>query len=229
MSSNDVPAVAALPDVARVREIVKSGDPLTWDLAWLANLTPWDNGEIQPPLREVVESGVIDFPRQGRALVPGCGSGYDALYIASALRLDTIGMDVSQTAITRAQAILASKEVPAPGKASFEQGDFFALKPLSDGERFDVIYDYTFFVAIPPTRRPEWGRQMVSLVKPGGYLITLVWPIDSPTDLGPPFFVRVEHYEQVLGDNFVKVFDEVPGTSMPNHVNKERIMVWKRS
>lgn len=229
MSSNDVPVVAAVPDLAKVQEIVKSGDPSTWDLAWQANITPWDVGEIQPPLQEIIESGTINFPRQGRALVPGCGSGYDAIYIASALQLDTIGMDVAQTAIAKAQTILSSKEIPTPGKASFELGDFFALQPSSLEERFDVVYDYTFFVAIPPTRRPEWGRQMISLVKPGGYLITLVWPIAPPTELGPPFFVRVEHYEDVLGGNFVKVFDDVPKTSLPNHAGKERIVVWKRS
>ncbi|GLB39289.1 putative thiopurine S-methyltransferase (TPMT) [Lyophyllum shimeji] len=229
MSSNDTAAVASLPDVAKVREIVESGDPATWDLAWQAGITPWDAGESQPPLREVVESGAIDFPRQGRALVPGCGSGYDVIYIASALRLDTIGMEVAPTAVAKARALLASNEIQTPGRASFELGDFFTLNPSSPEDRFDVIYDYTFFVAIPPARRPEWGRQMSSLVKPGGFLVTLVWPIDAPTEVGPPFFVRVEHYEDVLGDNFVKVFDKVPETSLPRHAGKERIVVWKRS
>lgn len=37
-------------------------------------VTPWETGDIQPALREVIESGLVDFPRQGRALIPGCGS-----------------------------------------------------------------------------------------------------------------------------------------------------------
>jgi len=151
------------------------------------------------------------------------------IYIASALQLDTTGIDIAQTAIVKSRTLLKSDQISSLGKASFELGDFFALKPSSSEERFDVIYDYTFFVAIPPTRRPEWGRQMVSLVKPGGYLITLVWPIDPPTELGPPFFVRIEHYEDVLGESFVKVLDQVPKISLPNHAGKERIVVWKRS
>jgi methyl halide transferase len=69
---------------------------------------------------------------------------------------------------------------------------------------------------------------MASLLKPGGYLITLVFPIDPQVDVGPPYFVRVEHYAEVLGDNFIKVMDKVPGTSSQTHVGKERIVVWRR-
>ncbi|KAG5353067.1 hypothetical protein C0989_010690 [Termitomyces sp. Mn162] len=211
--------------VEQLRQIVKSDEPSTWDNAWLANITPWATDDVQPPLREVVESGDINFPRQGRALVPGCGMGYDAIYLASVLNLKALGMDISETAIGRAQANLASVTIPPPGEVSFEVGDFFKLKPE---EKFDVIYDYTFFVAIPPQRRVEWGQQMISLIKSGGYLITLVWPIEPPSEAGPPFFVRVEHYEEVLGESFEKVVEKVPGTSLPRHVGKERIVVWKR-
>ncbi|KAG6915137.1 hypothetical protein DXG01_013101 [Tephrocybe rancida] len=226
MSSHEIPALATLTEVSKLREIVKSGEPSAWDDAWQADITPWDAGDFQPPLKEVIESGNVDFPRQGHALVPGCGSGYDAIYIASALHLKTLGMDISETALSKANSILASTNVPGPGEVSFAAGDFFALK--SDG-KFGVIYDYTFFVAIPPTRRAEWGKQMASLIKAGGYLITLVYPIDPPTELGPPFFVRVEHYEDVLQGAFTKVFDKVPTTSSAKHVGKERIVVWKRT
>lgn len=37
-------------------------------------LTPWDTGYSQPPLRAILASGKVDFPTQGTALVPGCGT-----------------------------------------------------------------------------------------------------------------------------------------------------------
>lgn len=90
------------------------------------------------------------------------------------------------------------------GKVSFEVRDFFELT-ATDEQKYDVIYDYTcvsstssrltslmslsFFVAIPPNTRPNWGSQMCNLVKPGGYLITLIYPIDDPKLEGPPFMV----------------------------------------
>lgn len=42
-----------------------------------ASVTPWDAGEFQPPLKEVIETNIdgIQWPNQtGKALVPGCGT-----------------------------------------------------------------------------------------------------------------------------------------------------------
>lgn len=69
---------------------------------------------------------------------------------------------------------------------------------------------------------------MRSLLKPGGYLITLVYPIDPPTNKGPPFFVRPAHYVEPLGDGWEKVVDRVPEHSLPSHVGREHLVVWKR-
>ncbi|RDB15912.1 putative thiol methyltransferase 2 [Hypsizygus marmoreus] len=213
-----------------LRELIKADDPSSWDNAWKADITPWEAGDVQPPLRELIESGEVDFPQHGRALVPGCGSGNDVLYIASSLNLETMGIDVAPTAIEKAQENVASKHGAFGGNVKFDESDFFMLEVTSDAEKFDLIYDYTFFVAIPPSKRPEWGQQMSMLIKPGGYLVALVFPLNPPNHppVGPPFFVRVEHYADVLGSAFVKVLDKEPGTSLPRHRGKEKIVVWRR-
>jgi methyl halide transferase len=41
----------------------------------------------------------------------------------------------------------------------------------------DLVYDYTFLCAIPPVMRGQWAAKMASLVKPGGELLTLIFPI----------------------------------------------------
>ncbi|KAJ7057774.1 S-adenosyl-L-methionine-dependent methyltransferase [Mycena amicta] len=207
----------------RVRELV-TDDPYSWNSAWAEGATPWDAGGSQPPLREILQSGEVHFPTSGRALVPGCGSGYDAIYIASALGLETLAIDVSSIAVSN-----ASKNLPEGVKVRFEEHDFFAFK-VSESEKFDLVYDYTFFVAIPPSRRSEWGAQMNALIKPGGHLITLVYPIDEEpeTPVGPPWFVRPEHYHGPLGDGWIKVVDRLPQTSSTMHIGRERLVVWKR-
>lgn len=85
-----------------------------------------------------------------------------------------------------------------------------------------------FFVAIPPSLRPAWGEQVTALTKPGGYLITVMFPIVPPHDEGPPFYVHTDHYATVLGERWERVIDEVPKQSIESHKGKERIMVWKR-
>lgn len=87
----------------------------------------------------------------------------------------------------------------------------------------------SFFVAILPSLRKDWGRKISSLIKPGGYLILLVFPIDPPQDYGPPFTVRPEHYDEVLGEGWTKVLDKIPERSSPIHVDRERVVVYKRN
>ncbi|KAJ7627662.1 S-adenosyl-L-methionine-dependent methyltransferase [Mycena polygramma] len=209
------------PDRVRIRELI-TDDPHSWDQAWQQNVTPWEAGEIQPPLREVTQSGEVAFPKSGRAFVPGCGSGHDAIYISSELGLDTLAIDISPIAVKN-----ASKNIPEGLNTRFELHDFFTFK-VPDNEKFDLIYDYTFFVAIPPSRRNEWGAQINSLIKPGGYLITLVFPLEPESDVGPPYFVRPEHYLAPLGAGWEKVVDRVPTVSSPTHVGKEHLVVWKK-
>ncbi|KAI0721207.1 hypothetical protein C8Q72DRAFT_756942, partial [Fomitopsis betulina] len=67
------------------------------------NATPWDAGQSQPPLKDLLASGEVDFPKSGRALVPGCGRGYDAILIATTLGLETTGLDISPVAMNAAR------------------------------------------------------------------------------------------------------------------------------
>jgi hypothetical protein len=69
---------------------------------------------------------------------------------------------------------------------------------------------------------------MKALMKPGGHLVALVYPIDPESELGPPFFVRPEHYTENLGEGWAKVLDMVPPRSLASHVGRERLVAWVR-
>ena len=97
---------------------------------------------------------------------------------------------------------------------------------------------HRFFVAIPPHLRAPWGDQMRAVINPGGYLITLMYPLETsppPAVLeGPPYHIRVEDYVEVLkeGEAFVRVIDRIPDSSDPHvaerHKGKDRLIVWRR-
>ncbi|PPQ67341.1 hypothetical protein CVT26_007262 [Gymnopilus dilepis] len=211
-------------------DIVKEDDPTTWELAWSQGITPWERGEYpQLSLREAIESSGLDLPRKGRALVPGCGAGYDVEYIGQTLGLECLGLDIADTAVQRANERFAkAKEANPDLSLSISKGDFFAMNPPEE-ELFDLVLDHTFFCAIPPSKRADWAKQMAKLIRPGGYLITIVYPLVpyfEPT--GPPYWIKLEHYEELLNSNFVKVLDKVPEKSSPSHQGRERLVVWKK-
>lgn len=102
------------------------------------------------------------------------------------------------------------------GPMSFSRGDFFA--PPSDWtlfgtigttsnvpmttaadhptvEKYDLIYDYTFFCALPPVLRHRWAASVQRLLKPGGHLVCVEFPLTKPIDAGgPPWALRENIY-----------------------------------
>ncbi|KAG8917178.1 hypothetical protein FRC01_002623 [Tulasnella sp. 417] len=203
-------------------------------------VTPWDNGEIQPPLRDFIESNdgkalLSKKSENARALVPGCGTGYDAAYFAS-LGYEALGADLSSTAVQRAKEFWAESPELKSGKLSFQVLDFFKFEVPAT--KYDLVYDCSFFCALPPELRAPWGARMRELVRPGGTLITLVYPIDGSRTGGPPYSIDVQKVTDALqgseegsagpGEHWTKVLDVVPQTSIPHHVGRERLVVWER-
>jgi hypothetical protein len=69
---------------------------------------------------------------------------------------------------------------------------------------------------------------MTQLVKPGGHLVCLVYPIDGDRQGGPPYSVDVPAYEKVLGESWKKIVDKEP-ISGPGSRGNQRIVVWERA
>jgi len=97
-------------------------------------VTPWETGQANPILRELVEAGEADW--KGRVLVPGCGMGYDALVLASPDR-EVIGLDLSPIAVTEANRVRDAAGLTKE-QVSFLAGDFFSLDAKHG---FDLIVD----------------------------------------------------------------------------------------
>ncbi|CAM9128467.1 unnamed protein product, partial [Ectocarpus fasciculatus] len=169
-----------------------------WQSVWNAGLNPgekFDALQPLPALTQMVEAGSIP---NGRALVPGCGRGYDVILLASAERVVT-GLDISPVAIAAAEEFYAN--VPADKKPPRESvvystTSFFDLPEEADS-KFQFVYDYTFFCALDPSVRQQWAEKMAAVVAPGGELCTIIFPIGEKEG-GPPFRVSLDDYKSVL-------------------------------
>jgi SAM-dependent methyltransferase len=96
--------------------------------------TPWDIGEPQPVIRQLVAHGAV----RGRVLDPGTGPGHNAIYYASHGHSVT-GIDGSSTAIERANDNARAAGVTV----DFQIGDATKLDGL-DGA-FDTVVDSAFY------------------------------------------------------------------------------------
>lgn len=171
--------------VGIMQSIIKTTS--SWEKCWADNVTPWDLGAVTPVVSDLVQKNDL---RTGRALVPGCGSGYDVVALASDSRHVT-GLDISSTAIEYACKVWAGTK---SGFIDFVCLDFFTFET---GAPFDLILDYTFFCALEPSMRPLWGSKVAELLASDGELITIMFPMDN-FEGGPPYAVSLEAYEKAL-------------------------------
>ncbi|KAF2234081.1 S-adenosyl-L-methionine-dependent methyltransferase [Viridothelium virens] len=192
-----------------------------WDDLWQTGYLPFDREQPSPALidtlkgrKELIENPFVvenGTRRRKRALVPGCGRGYDVLLFASC-GYDAYGLECSENALKACKEFAArsgdqypvwSKEV-GQGQIHWICGDFFKddWSRDSDGKtlNFDLIYDYTFLCALSPTLRPNWAFRMSQLLAPPpAVLICLEFPTaKEPSTGGPPFALRSAVYLQHL-------------------------------
>jgi SAM-dependent methyltransferase len=187
--------------------------PEHWEKLYREGRMPWDVGGVPKAL----ETWVDDSLEGLTALVPGCGSAYEAACLANA-GCAVLAVDFSPAAVRRAQ------EVTAGSGAVIAQADFFTL----DQPRYDLIYERAFMCALAPSQRTQWVRQCARLLLPGGRLAGFFFTDPTAVD-GPPFGTSEPELERLLMPWFSKLEDRPSGGSLPVFAGRERWQVWQRS
>ncbi len=163
---------------------------MNWETCWQAGQTGWDLGTASPPLMAYANQIPVE-QRARRVLIPGCGNGYEAIYLLQTGFTNITMVDIAPTAVARLRARL---DESAPGWEQNLQvlcADFFELNGP-----FDLILEQTFFCALEPALRPNYADKMQELLAPGGKLAGLLF--DKNFDGGPPFGGHAEEYRQLF-------------------------------
>jgi 2-polyprenyl-3-methyl-5-hydroxy-6-metoxy-1,4-benzoquinol methylase len=103
----------------------------------------------------------------GAVLDAGCGTGENALYVAS-LELSVLGVDVAETAL----AIARQKAEDHGIKVQFAVADAFQLEPL--GRRFETVLDCGLFHTFNATEQPRYVTSLASVIKHDGTAVCVV-------------------------------------------------------
>src|SRR5947199_6701413 len=125
---------------------------LPWDASYHGGLAPWDIGRPQPAIMRLASAGRFT----GTVLDAGCGTGENALHIAS-LGLSVLGVDVAETALAMAREKAHERGI----KAEFATADALELERL--GRRFDTVLDCGLFHSFEGEERPKYVASLASV------------------------------------------------------------------
>jgi SAM-dependent methyltransferase len=147
---------------------------LPWDASYHDGPAPWDVGRPQPAVVRLADGGRFT----GAVLDVGCGTGENALYLAS-LGLSVVGVDVAETALAIARANAGERGL---GDVEFTTGDAFHLDRL--GRTFRTVLDCGLCHTFDADERPRYAAALAAVTERDGTVHVLCFSDDGP-DTGP--------------------------------------------
>jgi SAM-dependent methyltransferase len=145
----------------------RAGQP--WDASYLAGPAPWDIGQPQPAILRLARDGAF----AGAILDAGCGTGENALHVASR-GLHVLGVDVAETALSIAREKAADRGIDA----DFVVADALHLDRLD--RVFETVLDCGLFHTFDADERRDYVASLASVTGRGGNLYVLCF-----SDIGP--------------------------------------------
>jgi SAM-dependent methyltransferase len=146
---------------------------LPWDASYHDGPAPWDIGHPQPAITRLAADGGF----AGAVLDAGCGSGDNAIHVAS-LGFSVVGVDVAETAVATAREKAAGRGI----EVEFAVADAFHLERL--GRRFATVLDCGLFHTFDHDERPDYVASLASVTELEGTLYVLCFR-DDGSDTGP--------------------------------------------
>jgi 2-polyprenyl-3-methyl-5-hydroxy-6-metoxy-1,4-benzoquinol methylase len=137
---------------------------ISYRLLYRFGFMPWESRAVPPTWR-----GIVDGPDAlppGRALDVGCGSGRDAVYLATR-GWQVTAVDIAGTAIARARQRAAQERA----EVHWITGDVSQLETLGLKPGYTLLYDLGCIQGLPDPARMSTLRAMTKLAAPGATLL----------------------------------------------------------
>ena len=150
----------------------------SWDESYASGEPPWDTGQPEPLLVELVTSGGV---APGRTLEIGAGTGTNAIWLAER-GFDVLGVDVSSLAVDKARAKMEGRDL----RCRFAILDFLAAR--APNGPFDFVFDRgCFHVFDEPEERTRFAAHVATALAPEGLWLSAIGSTEGePRDVGPP-------------------------------------------
>jgi SAM-dependent methyltransferase len=184
------------------------GDPTGWfDRLYAAGAAgrvplPWSRREPHPLLSEWAQRHQLSGEGK-RAIVPGCGLGADAEYLAG-LGFTTTAFDISPTAIRLAR----HRHPDSP--VEYVTADLLHL-PRPWLRAFDLVAEIITVQALPRAVRHRATTSVARLTAPGGTLLVIAAVRDSTAEpqAGAPWPLTCAEIRQFAADGLIPAATEI--------------------
>jgi methyl halide transferase len=148
-----------------------------WDAMYREATPPWETGRPASELVRLVEQGAL---RPATVLEVGCGSGSDAVFLASR-GFEVTAVDWSPTAIERARTRAGRAGVPI----RFLLDDVFEFVQTTE-ESFDFVYDAGFYHFVRQRELQRYLDLLWRVTRPGTLYLVLAGSVGEQAEGGPP-------------------------------------------
>jgi cyclopropane fatty-acyl-phospholipid synthase-like methyltransferase len=135
---------------------------------------PWDIGRPQKEIVRLEEEDWIS----GSVLDTGCGTGENALYLASRGH-EVWGVDMASNAVRKARKKALERGIAA----RFLRADALELERL--GREFDTVVDCGLFHTFSDEKRVHYAASLAAVVRRGGKVVLMCFSEQETVGFGP--------------------------------------------
>ncbi len=160
---------------------------------------------------------------KGKICILGCGNGYDAIMFSQE-KFQVTAVDFAASPIKYIND--KSKDLSLNIKTI--ENNIFTLSPKYDNQ-FDYIIEQTCFCAIDINMRESYSKLVKRILKPGGSLIGLWFPLDKKkNEGGPPFGVSINEIKTLFKRGWEITDERFPETSIEPRMRREKLIIFKK-
>ena len=193
-------------------------NPQEWEKKYIDGDTGWDLGGPTPVFVDIAKD-----LKAGNICILGCGHGYDAIMF-SERGFSVTAVDFAPSPIN----YIIKKAAELSLHINTVQENIFSLTHDHDNQ-FDYVIEQTCFCAINPNNRKKYHNLVSRLLRPGGLMIGLCYPLDKKLNEGGPAFGVSENEIKKLFNNGWEILEErFPDNSVEAREGREKLIIFKR-
>ena len=188
-------------------------NPEFWSDRYKNGQTGWDLGHISPPLKAYFDQ--LEN-KNLKILIPGCGRGYEGIYLLENGFTNVFLADYSKEALNEVK-----RNAPHFLDINLVCANFFDLEGP-----FDLIIEQTLFCAIDPSLREDYVAKASQLLSDDGKIVGLLF--NREFEGGPPFGGNQSEYEKQFSKSLQIELMEDSYNSVTSRIGAELFFIAKR-